>query len=236
MLNDGIIRHSVSPWSSPIWIVSKKPDASGEKKWRIVVDYRQINQKTIDDRYPIPNITDILDKLGRSNYFTTLDLASGFHQIPMNPNSIEKTAFSVENGHYEYTRMPFGLKNAPSTFQRLMDNVLRELQNKICLVYVDDIVIFSTSLEEHLINLRLVFDRLREANLKIQLDKSEFLQKTVEFLGHVVSPDGIKPNPTKIRAVQNFPLPKNPKEIKAFIGLAGYYRKFIKNFASIPNL
>lgn len=233
MLKDGIIRPSQSPWSSPIWIVPKKADASGIKKWRIVVDYRRLNEKTIDGRYPIPNIDDILDKLGKCNYFTVLDLASGFHQIEMDQNSIEKTAFNVENGHYEYLRMPFGLKNAPATFQRVMDHVLRELQNKICLVYMDDIIIFSTSLQEHIQNLKQVFSKLRESKLKIQLDKSEFLKQNVEFLGHVITPQGIKPNPNKIRAIKNFPIPKTAREIKSFLGLLGFYRKFIKDFAKI---
>ena len=233
MLTDGIIKPSQSPWSSPIWIVPKKSDASGIKKWRIVVDYRKLNEKTIDDRYPIPNIEDILDKLGKCNYFTTLDLASGFHQIEMNKNSIQKTAFNVENGHYEYLRMPFGLKNAPATFQRVMDHVLRDLQNKICLVYMDDIIIFSTSLQEHISNLKQVFQKLRDLKLKIQLDKSEFLKQNVEFLGHVITPQGIKPNPNKIKAIQKFPLPSTAKEIKSFLGLLGFYRKFIKDFAKI---
>lgn len=233
MLNDGIIRPSQSPWSSPIWVVPKKADASGRKKWRIVVDYRKINEKTIDDRYPIPNIEDILDKLGKCNYFTTLDLASGFHQIEMDENSIPKTAFNVEHGHYEYLRMPFGLKNAPATFQRVMDHVLRDLQNKICLVYMDDIIIFSTSLQEHISNLKQVFQKLRDSKLKIQLDKSEFLKQNVEFLGHVITPQGIRPNPNKIKAIQKFPLPSTAKEIKSFLGLLGFYRKFIKDFAKL---
>lgn len=233
MLDQGILRPSNSPWSSPIWIVPKKPDASGKVKWRIVVDYRKINEKTIDDRYPIPNITDILDKLGKCQYFTTLDLASGFHQIEMSPEDIQKTAFNVENGHFEYTRMPFGLKNAPATFQRVMDNVLKGLQNDICLVYMDDIIIYSTSLAEHILNLTKVFQRLRESNLKIQLDKSEFLQKQVAFLGHIVTPEGIKPNPEKIKAILKYPIPRTTKEIKGFLGLLGYYRKFIKDFARI---
>lgn len=233
MLDDGIITPSQSPWSSPIWIVPKKLDASGKQKWRIVVDYRKVNEKTIDDRYPLPNISDILDKLGRCQYFTTLDLASGFHQIEMHPDSIPKTAFSVEHGHYEFVRMPFGLKNAPATFQRVMDDVLKGLQNKICLVYMDDIIIFSTSLQEHINNLKLVFERLSQAGLKIQLDKSEFLCKSVEFLGHVITPEGIRPNPKKIEAIRKFPIPKTAKEIKSFLGLIGYYRKFIKNFAQL---
>lgn len=199
----------------------------------MVIDYRKLNEKTISDRYPLPNITDILDKLGKCMYFTTLDLASGFHQIEVNPKDAPKTAFSVEFGHYEFVRMPFGLKNAPSTFQRVMDHVLGELQGKICLCYMDDIIVFSTSLQEHIISLNKVFTKLREANLKVQLDKSEFLHKEIAFLGHIVTSEGVKPNPDKIKAIQNFPIPRNEKQIKSFLGLLGYYRKFIKNFALI---
>lgn len=233
MLDQGIIRPSFSPWSSPVWIVPKKRDSNGKQKWRLVIDYRKLNEKTISDRYPIPNISEILDKLGKCLYFSTLDLASGFHQIEMDPKDISKTAFNVEGGHYEYVRMPFGLKNAPSTFQRVMDNVLRDLIGKICLVYLDDIIIFSTSLQEHIDSLRQVFIRLKSSNLKIQPDKSEFLRKEIAFLGHIVSTDGIKPNPAKIEAIQKFPIPRTKREIKSFVGLLSYYRKFIPNLAKL---
>jgi transposase InsO family protein len=233
MLAQGIIQPSESPWSSPIWIVPKKLDASGKRKWRVVIDYRKVNEKTIDDRYPLPNISDVLDKLGKANYFTTLDLASGFHQIEIHPDDVAKTAFNTEHGHYEFKRMPFGLKNAPATLQRIMDNILRGIQNEKCLVYLDDIIIFSTSLKEHIENLKSVFERLKQTNFKIQLDKSEFLRKEVNYLGHVITPNGVKPNPDKIHAVKNYPIPKNQKQIKSFLGLLGYYRKFIKDFAKI---
>lgn len=233
MLEQGVIRPSFSPWSSPIWIVPKKLDASGTQKWRLVIDYRKLNEKTIDDRYPLPNITEILDKLGRCMYFTTLDLASGFHQIEIKSSDIPKTAFNVENGHYEFVRMPFGLKNAPSTFQRVMDNVLQDLQGKVCLCYMDDIIIFSTSLQEHMESLGKVFTKLKEANLKIQIDKSEFLHKEISFLGHLVTSEGVKPNLDKIKVIKTFPLPRTEKQIKSFLGLVGYYRKFIRDFAKI---
>lgn len=233
MLEQGIIRPSDSAWSSPIWVVPKKADASGKVKWRLVVDFRKLNEKTLDDKYPIPNIADVLDKLGNCQYFTTLDLASGFYQVEMNPNDIPKTAFNVEHGHFEFLRMPMGLKNSPSTFQRVMDNVLRELQNSICLVYLDDIIVFSTSLQEHIVNLEKVFKKLRESNFKIQMDKSEFLKLETAYLGHIISKDGIKPNPDKISAVQKYPIPRTPTEIKRFLGLLGYYRKFIPDFANI---
>lgn len=233
MLNEGIIRHSNSPWNSPIWVVPKKKDASGKQKWRIVVDYRKLNAKTVDDKFPIPNITDILDKLGRSTYFTTLDLASGFYQIEMDEKDIAKTAFSTDSGHYEYVRMPFGLKNAPATFQRLMNTVLKGLVGVICLVYMDDIIVFSTSLQEHYNNLAKVMNALENANLKVQLDKSDFLQKEVAFLGHIVSENGVKPNPDKLDAIKNWPIPKTEKDIKSFLGTLGYYRRFIKDFSRL---
>lgn len=233
MLENGIIRPSNSPYSAPIWIVPKKDDASGQRKWRLVVDYRKLNEKTVDDRYPIPNIDEILDKLGRSMYFTTLDLAKGFHQVEIAESDIHKTAFSVEGGHYEFLRMPFGLKTAPATFQRLMNNILGDLLNKVCLVYLDDIIIFSTSLDEHINSLRLVMDRLKEANLKIQIDKCEFLKRETEFLGHVVTQNGIRPNPKKIECVLKYPIPQTPKQIKQFLGLSGYYRKFMRDYSKI---
>lgn len=232
MLEQNIIRPSDSAWSSPIWVVPKKADASGKTKWRLVIDFRKVNEKTIDDKYPIPNISDILDKLGKCQYFSTLDLASGFYQVELDPADIHKTAFNVEKGHYEFLRMPMGLKNSPATFQRVMDNVLRDLHD-ICLVYLDDVIIFSTSLQEHIVNLEKVFRRLRESNFKIQMDKSEFLKLETEFLGHVVCKDGVKPNPNKICTITNYPLPKSTTEIKRFLGLLGYYRKFIPDFARI---
>lgn len=233
MLEQGIIRPSYSPWSSPVWIVPKKLDASGKQKWRVVIDYRKVNDKTIGDKYPIPNITDVLDRLGRAKYFTTLDLASGFHQIEMDEESIPKTAFSIEQGHFEFVRMPFGLKNAPPTFQRVMDNILRGYINKFCLVYLDDILIFSSSLQEHALHCKLVFQRLKEFNMKIQLDKSEFFRKEVGYLGHIITADGVKPNPAKIEAITKFEIPKTPKDIKSFLGLLGYYRRFIHNMADL---
>ncbi|GBP10217.1 Retrovirus-related Pol polyprotein from transposon 297 [Eumeta japonica] len=135
---------------------NRKADASGKTKWRLVIDYRKLNEVTVDDRYPIPNIDEILDKLGRCQYFTTLDLAKGFHQIEIKEEDIHKTAFTVEGGHYEFLRMPFGLKTAPATFQRLMNHVLKDYINKICLVYLDDVIIFSTSLQEHINSIKLV--------------------------------------------------------------------------------
>lgn len=233
LFENGIIKHSVSPYSSPIWVVPKKLDASGKRKVRVVIDYRKINDKTISDRFPIPQIEEILDSLGKSVYFTTLDLKSGFHQIEMDPEHQAKTAFSTALGHFEFTRMPFGLKNAPATFQRAMNNILGEYIGVICFVYLDDIIIIGKDLKTHIINLAKVLKRLAEFNLKIQLDKCEFMRRETEFLGHIITQEGIKPDPEKIMKILDWKLPENQKQIKQFLGLSGYYRRFIKDYSKI---
>ena len=233
MLDQDIIQPSSSPWNSPIWVVPKKPDASGKQKWRIVVDYRALNTRVPADSYPIPNITDILDKLGHSQYFTTLDLASGFHQIEIEPHDTPKTAFSTPYGHLEWKRCPMGLRNVPNSFQRTMDCVLHGLQGERCFVYLDDIVVFAASLQEHEVKLREVFSRLRKYQLKVQPDKCEFLRREVMYLGHIISEKGVRPNPEKIRAVLEYPTPKTCKDIKSFLGLTGYYHRFIKDYSKI---
>ena len=233
LLSQNIIRESSSPYNAPLWVVPKKMDASGQQKVRLVQDFRGLNLKTIEDKYPLPNISDLLDKLGRCTYFSTLDLASGFHQIELDEESIPKTAFSTERDHFEWVRMPFGLKNAPATFQRLLNNVLRGINGEMALVYLDDILVFSVSLQEHIDRLRQVFDRLRAANLKIQVDKTEFIRRELQYLGHIISADGVRPDPNKICAVTKFPIPTTKTEIKRFLGLLGYYRRFIKNFAAL---
>lgn len=235
MEEQGIIRKSNSRYASPIVIVAKKLDNSGQQKFRLCVDYRKLNEITIDDKYPIPNIDSILDKLGRAQYFTSLDLAKGYHQIKVHPHDIAKTAFVTPNGLYEYVRMPFGLKNAPATFQRLMNEILREFINKICVVYLDDILIFSTSLTEHIQSVKLIFNKLSEHNLKIQFDKCSFMKKNTEFLGHVLTDQGMKPNPNKILCIKEYPIPKTEKQLKGFLGATGYYRKFVKDYAKIAN-
>ncbi|XP_050315786.1 retrovirus-related Pol polyprotein from transposon 17.6 isoform X1 [Anthonomus grandis grandis] len=233
LLDQGIIRDSISPWNSPLWIVPKKQDKSSVQKWRVVIDYRKLNNITVDDKYPLPHFNDAFDLLSNSKFFSTIDLASGFHQIQMNISDIEKTALSSEQGHFEFTRMPFGLKNAPSTFQRVMNEIFKHVIGKICFIYMDDILVFSNTIEEHLKNLEIIFEVLRNHNLKIESDKCNYLTNEVVFIGHLLTPDGIKPNPDKVKSIVNFPLPKNEKEIKSFLGLFGYYRKFVKNFADI---
>lgn len=233
MLKNGIIRKSVSQWNAPLLIVPKKPDASEKQKLRVVIDFRKLNDLTVGDSFPLPNITDILDQLGNAKYFTTLDLALGYHQIEMKESDKCKTAFFTPYGHYEFNRMPFGLKNAPATFQRLMNAMLSGLQGIKCLVYLDDIVIFGASLMEHNKRLREVLKRLRENQLKLQPDKCEILRKEVTYLGQIITENGISPDPAKLEAVKHFSIPKKVKDIQAFIGLAEYYRKFIEGFSKI---
>lgn len=233
MLKSGIITRSSSPYNAPIWVVPKKLDNTGEQKWRIVVDYRKLNDVTIEDKFPIPNMEDLFSKLGNSQYFTTLDLAKGFHQIPILTEDRHKTAFSTSTGHYEFTRMPFGLKNAPASFQRMMNEVLHDFINNICVVYLDDILIFSTSLQEHITSLRKIFGRLSEYNLKVQIDKCNFFKRESEYLGHLITTDGIKPNPNKIEVIGKIPIPKTVKQIRSFLGLTGFYRKFIKDYSQV---
>jgi hypothetical protein len=192
-----------------------------------------MNDLTMGDSFPMPNITDILDQLGNAKYFSVLDLASGYHQIPMHEEHKQKTAFSTPDGHFEHNRMPFGLKNAPAAFQRLMYAVLAGLLGLKSFVYIDDIVIYGASLAEHIKRLIAVLRRLRKHNLKLQPNKCAFLRKEVIYLGHVISEDGISPDPSKLRAVKEFPTPRRVKDIQSFIGLAGYYRKFIENFSKI---
>lgn len=228
MLRDGIIQRSTSPWASPVVLVTKKDGSV-----RFCVDFRKLNEATVKDTYPLPRIDDTLDALHGARYFTTLDLAAGYWQIKMEEESRAKTAFVSKHGLYEFNVLPFGLCNAPATFQRLMDTVLAGLTWKECLVYLDDILVFSKTFEEHLVNLANVFDRLRTGCLKIKASKCQFLEPSVDYLGHVISVDGIRPNPKKIASVKAFAHPKTKKDIMAFLGLCGYYRRFIPDMATI---
>ena len=199
LLEKGIIRHSQSPFNSPIWIVPKKGN-----KLRMVIDYRQVNKDTDQDAYPLPVIDDILDQLGQAKFFSAFDMSAGFHQIPMQEESKKYTAFSISQGHYGYNRIPFGLKNAPATFQRMMDNAFRGLIGKECFVSIDDIVIFGKTLEEHNMDLIKVLERIKKLGLKLEATECEYVRPELEYLGHLITADGVKPNPVKIKAVKEF--------------------------------
>ena len=227
MLQKGIIRPSSSPWASPLVLVRKK-----DGSMHFCVDYRQLNAVTRKDVYPIPRIDETLDTLTGSCIFTTLDLLNGYWQVEVRPEDREKTAVCTSEGLFEFNVMPFGLCNAPATFQRLMDCVLAGLHWQ-CLVYLDDIIILGRSFSDHLHKLRDVFDRFREAGLKLKPSKCKFGQKEVAFLGHIVSDQGIAPDPAKVAAITNWPIPRNRKEVQRFLGLGNYYRRFIQDFGTI---
>ena len=217
-----IIRKSKSPWSSPL-IMVRKPDNS----WRLCIDYRQLNKKTVQQNFPIPRILDILDRLNGSVYFSTLDLKSGYWQVEMDEASIAKTAFSSQDGHYEFLRLPFGLKNDPADFSRMMHMTLGDLD--FVEIYLDDITIHSKSFEDHLNHISIVLDRLDEANLKINHDKCTWCATEVKILGHIVSYNTIKMDSKKILAIKEWKTPRSVKHVQQFLGLANYYRRFVKD-------
>jgi hypothetical protein len=228
MKEQGLIVPSHSPWTSPALVVGK---ANG--KFRLVVDYRKLNNVTKPDAYPLPKISDMLDALANCAYFSTLDLTSGFWQVAIDPGSQEKTAFCTRFGTYEFTVMPFGLCNAPATFQRLMDTVFYDVLWKFVLVYMDDIIIFSKTAQEHKIHLEEVFTLLMKAGLKLNPDKCDFYQEKILFLGHMISKEGIQPNPALVEKIKNCPRPTTKTKVRSFLGLASYYRRFIRNFSGI---
>ena len=233
LLKQGIIRKSSSVFNSPVWIVPKAPGSDGKPKYRLVIDFRELNRRTREEKYPLPRVEDILDRMHGARVFSVLDLKSGYHQIQMRDEDIAKTAFSFERGHFEFLRMPFGLRNAPSTFQRLMDEVLEGLDENFCQIYMDDIIIFSRDERAHDKDLRRLFERLRRYGLKIAKEKSHFYKSEVKFMGHVISEKGVRPNPEKTDAIKRMTIPKNPKEVRGFLGVINYYRRFVKNLSEI---
>ena len=232
MEKQGIIQKSTSPWGAPCMLVAKRGHNSG---YRFVVDFRGINQLIAMDAHPLPTTEEALDSLGANEpaYFSTLDLQSGFYQVSIDPESSHYTAFRCHLGLYEFRRLPIGLKNSPVTFQRVMEAVLRGLTWKCCLVYLDDVCIFSRTFESHLQHIEEVFKRLKQAGLKLRPNKCKFALRQIKYLGHIINSDGIMPDPEKVAAVREYPVPKSLKDLRAFLGLSGYYRKFVKDYAKI---
>uniref|UniRef100_A0A8C6TVK3 ribonuclease H n=1 Tax=Neogobius melanostomus TaxID=47308 RepID=A0A8C6TVK3_9GOBI len=226
LLNSGIIQPSSSPYASPIVIVQKK-----DGSMRLCVDYRLLNAKTRKDAYPLPRIEESLDALGGARWFSTLDLASGYNQVPIAEKDKAKTAFCTPFGLFEFNRMPFGLCNAPSTFQRLMERIFGDQSFQSLLLYLDDIIIFSSSFHDHLQRLELVLARLQEHNLKLKLKKCQFFQSQVKYLGHIVSSNGVATDPEKISVVEQWKRPTTATELQSFLGFASYYRRFVEGFS-----
>src|SRR5579859_7139182 len=228
LLRDGKISPSTSPYGAPVLFVKKK-----DGSLRMCIDYRALNSQTIKNRYALPRIDELLDQLYGAKQFTKIDLTSGYWQIAIAAHDKYKTAFRTRYGHYEFNVMPFGLTNAPATFQSLMNDIFRDMLDIYIIVYLDDILIYSKNDKDHEEHVRQVLQRLREHKLYARPSKYTFFTDTIEYLGHVIGPDGIKPNPDLVKAIVTFPEPRTLKELQSFLGLANYYRKFIKNYSRI---
>ncbi|KAJ9531025.1 hypothetical protein QJQ45_000977 [Haematococcus lacustris] len=228
LLAKGLIEPSSSPYAAPVLFVQKK---SGEL--RMCIDYRQLNKITIRDQYPLPRIDDLFDQLAGKTVFSSLDLQAGYHQIRIPAEDVPKTAFRTPMGHYQFKVLCFGLTNAPATFQRVMNEAFAEVINDCALVYLDDILVMSKDSEEHLVHLRRVFDLLRKNKFYAKLSKCEFMQRTLKFLGHIISAQGISVDPCKVTAISEWPVPTSLKTPQSFLGAANYVRKFVHNFSTI---
>ncbi|KAJ0943969.1 putative nucleotidyltransferase, Ribonuclease H [Helianthus annuus] len=228
LLAKGFIRPSSSPWGAPVLFVKKK-----DGSMRLCIDYRELNKVTIKNRYPLPRIDDLFDQLQGASYFSKIDLRSGYHQLRVRDEDVHKTAFRTRYGHYEFLVMPFGLTNAPAAFMDLMNRVCKPYLDKFVIVFIDDILIYSKNQDDHEKHLRCILELLQREKLYAKFSKCEFWLREVQFLGHVVSERGIQVDPAKVEAVMNWQEPKTPTEIRSFLGLAGYYRRFIENFSRI---
>lgn len=228
LLSAGLITPSVSPFASPVILVLKK-----DGSWRFCVDYRKLNSITVKNCFPMPLVEEILDELAGTQYFTKLDMRSGYHQVRMKEEDEFKTAFKTHQGHYQFRVMPFGLTNAPTTFQCLMNEVLAPFLRKFIMVFLDDILVYSPTLSEHLQHLTLVLDKLREHKLYMKQSKCSFAQTSLEYLGHIISVEGVSTDPNKTEAMLKWPVPVTVSELKGFLGLTGYYRKFVRNYGII---
>ena len=230
LLKLGVIEPSKSSWASPVVLVTKK-----DGSMRLCIDYCKVNEITLKDSYPLPSIDDSINALGGSKWFSTLDLASGYWQVPMHPDDIEKMALTTPFGLYHFKVMPFGLANASATFERMMELVLSGLHWEICLIYIDDVIVFGRTFEEHIVRQHQVLTHKKGANLKLWPGKCKLFRHEVEYLGHVVSQDGAKTDPKKIKAIIEWPTPHNAKEVRSFVGLCSYYRSFVRGFTDITS-
>lgn len=230
LIRDGIVEPTISPYNSPLLLVPKASNTK-DPKWRLVVDFRKLNQKLVPDVHPLPRIDEVLDQLGRAKFFSVADLKSSFHQIKLDPGSRDATAFSTHKGQWRFTRVPYGLNVSANAFCRMMAIAFSGLPPEIAFLYVDDIIIIGCSVEHHLKNIRAVFEICRKCNLKLNPEKCHWFQTQVVYLGHLCTDQGVKPDPSKMDKVENFPVPKNANEARRFVALANYYRRFIEKFA-----
>lgn len=228
MLKQGVIQKSHSPFASPVLLVRKK-----DNTWRFCVDYRYLNAITIKSKYPVPVFDQLMDELSHSSWFSKLDLKAGYHQILLQNGEEYKTAFQTHMGHYEFRVMAFGLTGAPNTFLEAMNETLKPVLRRCALVFFDDILIYSKSFEEHLLHLSEVLHLLLQDHWKVKLTKCDFAKQQISYLGHVISVEGVSTDPEKVRVVEQWPTPTNAKELRSFLGLAGFYRKFVKHFGII---
>ncbi|GJW23417.1 putative reverse transcriptase domain-containing protein [Tanacetum coccineum] len=224
----GFIRPGSSPWGSPVLFVKKK-----DGSFRMCIDYRELNKLTVKNRYPLPRIDDLFDQLQGSSVYSKIDLRSGYHQLRVREEDIPKTAFRTRYGHYEFQVMPFGLTNAPAVFMDLMNRVCKPYLDKFVIVFIDDILIYSKNKQEHEEHLKLILELLKKEELYAKFSKCEFWIPKVQFLGHVIDSEGIHVDPAKIESIKDWTSPKSPTEIRQFLGLAGYYRRFIEGFSKI---
>ena len=228
MLSQGVIEPSTSPWASPIVLVKKK-----DGSLRFCVDYRKLNAVTEKDAYPLPRIDDTISAFNGAQWFSTLDLTSGYWQVGMTEEAQKKAAFCLPGGLYQFKVLSFGLCNAPGTFERLMERVLAGLSWKSCLLYLDDIIVYSRTFEEHVSHLGEVLDRIQEAGMKLKPSKCQLFCPEVSFLGHIIGRDGVRTDPTKTEAIERWATPRNVTDVRSFLGLCGYYRKFVHKFSEI---
>lgn len=232
LLKKDLIELSTSNYNSPLIIVPKKSQ-DGTPKYRMVVDFKKLNKKLIPDRFPLPRIEDIFDNLAKAKYFSVMDLKAGYHQIPLTLESRKYTAFSTDKGQYQWKVLPFGLSIAPSSFSRMMAMAFSGLTPERCFSYMDDLITIGFSEKNHLENIRLIFETCRKYNLKLNAEKCDFFRTEVAFLGHICTNEGLKPNPVKLAAVQNYPRPRDKDSVKRFVAFLNYYRKFVENFAAL---
>ena len=230
LVRQGLLEPSTARWTSPVILVKKK-----DGSWRLCGDFRKLNSGTKPQAFPLPRLEDVWDILGdkHASIYSVCDISAAYWQIPMHPDNKEKTSIVTPSGQWQWTVLPYGLRNSAATFMSVMHAALQPLINHCILIYVDDVIIFSRNFEEHMDHLNLVFKHLKAAGLRLKPNKCHFAKAEVQYLGHMLSVSGVKPNPAKTEIVEHFPVPRNPREVRSFLGLTNYYRRFVKGYSMI---